>query len=267
MKTKENNIPERIDYLKCRKELNELGITDKEINTALDQLGHTKQSLTDSQAFENGTPYGNVYEFEKRSVGRFKTYKGEYVKEYTANADFYLIPAQYQGLRHGDIIFKILCNRFNWFNNFMKDKSYKESIIDLDFLNRLDISKLTDDQKKLSVNEIIKLTKKEKVTKKESAWSLYEMHGKDYEMYLTTEFGSLYVPIQALLTNNFKLIEDRMMKYSSSYHDPIKLSGYALNHRGRTKEEYKKDKEADCEKMIKPLISKEAKALKKYLNK
>lgn len=258
---------ERIDYLKCRKELNNLGIEDREINNALNSLNIEKRQLCDEIAVRDGQRcFYNPCEFTKRSVGHFKTYMGEYVKEFTENADHYLIPAQYQGLKHGEIIFKILCNKFNWFDSFIKDKSYKESVIDLDFLSRLDISKLTEDQKNLTVNELIELTKKEKIIKKESAWGLYEMYSENYEMYLTTEFGSLYVPIKALLNKDFSLIKSRMTKYAASYHDPINLSGYALNHRGRSKEEYKKDKEQDYNNMIKPLKSKEAKLLKKYLS-
>ena len=45
------------------------------------------------------------------------------------------------------------------------------------------------------------------------------------------------------------------------------LSGYALNHRNRTMEQYKIDTEKDYENMIKPLKSKEAKELEKLLKK
>ena len=47
-----------------------------------------------------------------------------------------------------------------------------------------------------------------------------------------------------------------MKKYNLDYHDPIRLSGFALNHRGRTKEKYKIDKENDYANAIKPLESK-----------
>lgn len=267
MKTIEVTNYERIDYLKCRKYLNNLGISDKEINKALDQLDYTKESLTDTEGYSNEShkPHG-VHEFYKTGTIHYKEYLHGYEKSCTRTGSIYRIPAQYQGLKHGEIIFQILKNRFDWFDTFLKDKKYKESAIELDYLGRIDLSKLTEEQKELLVNEIIELSKKKDLVKKETAWSLYEMHSEKYEMYLTTEFGSLYVPVGALLNKNFSLIEQRMKSYGLSYHDPINLSGYALNHRGRTEEQYKKDKQQDFLKMIKPLESKEAQLLKSYLS-
>jgi len=255
-----------IDYLKCRTELNSLGISDAEIQKALNELNITKNDLTDKQGFQNIPNYLKVFEVTKeRHQFKQKQYNGAWEKEVDVIGVEVMIPSQYQGLKHGKIIETILKNRFSWFSSFTKDKNYKEKIIDIDYCNRLDLDKLTDEQKNLSINELLDLSKKE-VIKKESAWSLYEMHtSENYELYLSTEFGSLYVPLKAILSKDFSLIEKRLKTYAESYHDPKKLSCFALNHRGRTIEQYKKDKEADYLKMIEPLKSKEAKELKKYL--
>ena len=259
-----------LDFLRCRTELNKIGFSDKEILKSLSDLEITKRDLTDEKAFENGTPYCNTYEFSRKGVGHFKQYKGNFVREYTKNADFYFIPAQYQGLKHGKIIEKLLSNRFDWFNSFMKDKSYKESETGefFDSIGRLNVNSLSEHYKNMTVQQLLDLNREKNLTKKVSAWDLYEMHeAKNYEIYLTTSKGSLYVPITSIMNGDFSEIEKRMLSYANSYHDPKKLSGYALNHRGRTKEEYKKDKEADFLKMIEPLKSVEAIQLKEFLKK
>lgn len=267
-KSEEKKIPEIIDYLTCRNALNEIGFSDDEIRKALQDLEMSKKDLCDEKAFEHGKPYHRVYEYIRRGIGHFKKYQSEYIKEYTANADIYLVPAQYQGLRHGKIIRQLLNNRYDWFDTFLKDKSYKESETGEYFnsIGWLDVNSLPDKYKEMTVNQIIELSKEKNLVKKESAWSLYEMYGsKDYEIYLTTSKGSLYVPIKALIDKDWFLIEQRMKSYAISYHDPINLSGFALNHRGRTKEEYKKDKEADYNNTIAPLESPEALKLKEHL--
>lgn len=268
--TTEMNKPQAIDYLKCRKPLNNLGISDQEIITALNQLNITKKDLCDElhvKIHGNEPKHYQAYEFLKTGIGHFKEYNGEYVKEYMAKADIYLVPARYQGLKHDKIIHRILSNRFGWFNTFLKDKNYQESETGkyFDILGRLDVNKLPEEYLNLSVAELIAMKKGPLVTKKESAWSLYEMYDENYEVYLTTEYGSLYVPIKALLDGDSSIIKRRMKSYADSYHDPKKLSGYALNHRGRSKQEYAKDKLDDYNKMIAPLKSKEAKLLFKHL--
>lgn len=256
-----------IDYLKCRKSLNNLGITDEEINKVLDELGYNKENLCDTIALEKSEPYQKPFEFVKSGTSTFKEYsvvKGkEYIREYTALAKFYRVPAQYQELKHGAIIYRILCNKYDWFDTFQKDKSYKESETAeyFDTIGRLNVNKLPEKYFNMTVAELISLKEEVKISKKESAWSLYEMYNENYEMYLDTEFGTLYVPIKALLNKNTKLITNRMTSYAMSYHDPKNLSGFTLNHRGRTKEEYVKDKQKDYENMITPLNSKEAKLL------
>jgi hypothetical protein len=265
----ETKYLDTIDFLKCRKELNVLGITDKEINKAFKELNINKNDLCEEYPIKinsNNTVLYSTHEFLRTGTGYFTDTRSDgFEKRYTANANIYLIPAQYQGLKHGKIIFQILSNRYPWMKTFTKNKNYEESLVDkyIDTIGRLSIKDLPEELKKLTINEILEI-KKEKKVLLESSWSLYEMYSVDYEMYLTTEFGSLYVPIKALINKDFSIIDKRMKSYSLSYNDPKYLSGYALNHRGRTKEEYQKDKIKDHENMIKPLYSQEAKLLKKF---
>lgn len=258
---------EAIDFLSCRKELNNLSFSDNEINNALKICGFNKDSLTDKKGYRIEPMYLSIYEVTKQNHQfKMKEYNGQWEKEVYVSGIEVRVIAQYQGLKHGDIIKTLLMNRFEWFDSFQVDKNYKEKVLELDYLGRLDINKLTEEQKKLTIDELIKLTTIEVVNKK-SAWSLHEMTREDYEIYLTTEFGTLYVPIKAILNNDFSLIKNRLESYALDYCDPINLSGFALNNKGRTKEEYKKDKEKDYANMIKPLESKEAKLLQKYLKK
>ena len=57
-----------------------------------------------------------------------------------------------------------------------------------------------------------------------------------------------------------------MIKYHNQYYDPKNLSGYGLNHRGRTKEQYAIDQKNAYKKAIKSLTSKEGLKLKSILN-
>ena len=77
-------------------------------------------------------------------------------------------------------------------------------------------------------------------------WSTYwkDCQGK---IYLNTEFGSLYIPFDAIKNNDFSLIEERMTDYFSWYYGNNENESY-LN-------------------AIKPLESKEAIFLKELLTK
>jgi hypothetical protein len=264
----ETKVFERIDFLKCREELNELGITDKEINKALDDLGFTTRDLTNETGYKQEPTYIKKKNFLRNGNVHCKDYKGAYVKEYTVTGPIYQVSAQYQGLKHGDIIFKLLCNRYSWFDDFKVKKNYQESETEsyFDSIGRLSTGSMSKEHLNMTVAELIALREGKKITKDKSAWDLYEMYGsRDYEMYLTTETGSLYVSLKAIIDKDWSVIDKRMKTYGMSYHDPKNLSGYALNHRGRSKEEYKKDKEEDYKKMIAPLKSKTAKLLKKAM--
>lgn len=256
---------EAIDFLTCKDDLLNIGFTIDEIKKAIEDSGNTKESLTDKKGFLNEPKYMKVYEVTKeRHQFKVDEYRGEYKKEVLKTGIECRISAQYQGLRHGGIIFHLLKNRFNWFDKF--NKKIKELVKPLEGYVR--IKDVPNDFDNLTLKEIKELTEGKEVTKTKSLWSLHQMYtGSNYEMYLDTEFGTLYVPIQSLINKDFSLIENRMTTYALSYHDPINLSGYALNHRGRTKEEYKRDKEQDYNNMVKPLESKEALKLKKFLSK
>ena len=96
-------------------------------------------------------------------------------------------------------------------------------------------------------------------------WSIYELRGFDYaEFYLETEHGSLYIPVMALLNRDFSLIKKRQTEYYTFYR---KDSNYELNkQKGETIAGFKIRKKEEFLKDCKPLQSKEAKRLIKYLN-
>lgn len=214
---------QRIDYLTCRTQLNELGISDAEINKALDDLGMAKEDLCDTHAVKSCREcYHKIKEFVNSGVGTFTAYKDGYEKKYNANADFYLVPARYQGLRHGKIIHKILSNRYEWFELFTVDKNYKESETGewFDSIGRLSTKDLPEKYLNMTVKQVIALSEKKNIVRKKSAWNLYEMYeAKRYEIYLTTELGSLYVPLKALLDGDVDAIKNRQVNYAKTYTD------------------------------------------------
>jgi len=210
------------------------GFTEKEITDAIIQSDNTLGSLTDRNGYQNINIFSHwksPYDILKTNhYFTIKEYKGEFSKDVRVNDFEVRVPGQYQGLKHGEILFKLFSNKYTWFSSFLIDKSYKESEIELDIFGRLDIKKLTDEQKNLSINEILELSEKKDIIKKKSAWDIYELH--DYnnsfnEMYLQTESGSLYVPYEAIINKDFSIIEKRMKDYWSKYNDH---SGFNLNH-------------------------------------
>lgn len=250
--TKQNEVKivfERIDFLKCREALNKLGFTDQDINTALDQLNITKHDLCDSQGFRNGVwDYITVKEFDRRGTVFYKEYKGAYYRDKTEQGEYWLVPSRFQGLKHGKIIFQLLKNRFEWFDTFNKTTIKK---IKPKFNENTKIKDLPSDLYNLTLSEIISMSQKEQeIEEINSLWSLYEMSdGEDYEIYLSTEYGCLYVPIVAILDKDFSLIEKRMKDYFGWY---CNLS--------------RKDCREKLSNVLKPLESNEAEKLKEYFN-
>jgi len=95
-------------------------------------------------------------------------------------------------------------------------------------------------------------------------WEIYELsNAENYEIYMHTEYGTLYVPVKALLEGKPELIEERMKSYHKSYYN---AAGYKLNHKeGESFEEYKKRRKEEYKKALRPLESKEYKYLCKLM--
>ena len=257
---------EAIDYLKCRKALNQLGFTDKEIRAALIAANLDVDDITDKNGFEkfpHWLPVGEI--ITDRHSFQVKRYKGSYYKKEYTTGWLIRVPAHYQGLRHEKLLRALLEARFPWFESFTIIKK-EEKKNDLFYKSIRSINDIPKEYDSMSVAELKQLlTSTESVDKVKSRWSLYEMHDEKYEIYLNTEFGTLYVPLKALLAGDVKAIKDRMTSYAMSYHDPKNLSGFSLNHRGRSREHYQADKWEDYNKMVAPIESKEAKELYKLI--
>lgn len=251
-----------LDYFTPTKKLLELGFTKDEILTAINKSGNTVQSLTDETPFPSEPTYFKTYEVVKdRHRYKAKEYNGNWEREVEKTGVLCRVPARYQGLRHGEILRHLFTEKWPWFADFKttvkrKAKSKIRSIEDV-----------PEEMRDLPVSKILEMMQQgEEVAEEKPLWDLYEFHGyekQDYEMYLKTEFGSLYVPLQALLKSDFSIIEKRMQEYCGWYYNE---SGYGLNHRGRTFEQYKADREEEKRKALLPLVSKEAEALKKFLS-
>ena len=76
----------------------------------------------------------------------------------------FFVPATYQGLKHGEIIFQILSNRYKWFDSFKTLKSYKKSEVEkyFDSLNRIDTESLPDKLKHKTIFELEEMRKEKK---------------------------------------------------------------------------------------------------------
>ncbi len=100
-------------------------------------------------------------------------------------------------------------------------------------------------------------------------WDIYALHSEaeNWEIYLKTEFGSVYVPVMALMKNDIEMIIKRMTEYHNDFRSQRDPKATKHNH--------KKDEHPQhcplCQQRfyvesMKPLQSKEFAALKKELN-
>jgi hypothetical protein len=251
-----------------------LGFTIPEIEAAIIKSGNSKETLTETKGFENYPTYLKTFEVVRENY-TFKTkkYNGEWEKEVTVMGWEIRVKAQYQSLRHSEILFCLFCNKWDWFNKltFTKECEVKTR------LSELPISEIPKEFQHLTANEL----RSEYLIKKElencSRWDIYNCESQHFEIYLKTgndkgsdglfksSFISLYVPVEALVKSDFSIIEERMKNYWGSYYK-TDLSGYALNHRGRTEEQYIIDQQAAQNEHLSALESEEAQQLKKYLS-
>lgn len=217
MKTKH---PTAVDYLTCTEKLLNYGFTKKEVAEAIKNAGLSVRDLTDEKGHENFPNYLKLFEVVKESHSfTVKRYRGEYVKEETTRGWLIRQPATYQGLNHGAILEKLFEKKFPFFSSFKK--TVKEKVgLGLDFYEYSSISSIPEELRHLSVKELLSMTKPIEVETEKSLWDLYEMSTgeTDYEMYLNTEKGALYVPLTALLKKDFSIIEKRMKEYFGWYY-------------------------------------------------
>ena len=229
-----------IEWFTPTENLIELGFSTEEIETAITESGISLNDLTEEKGFIDIPTWMRKYEVISDKY-RYKTkkYQGEWEKKVEVSGYKVRVPHTYQGLSHAKVLYCLFSNRWEWFNKFTTTKEIDKKI----WLSGLPASKLPDEYKdtpikKLSYSYIIA-----KEVETNSSWSLYE-YRKDYEMYLRTELGTLYVPLKALLDSDIKIVKERMVSYYKGYYDY---------------------KDAAYKKAIAPLQSKEFKQLKGYL--
>ena len=219
------------DWLNCKEILLQY-FTEEEIELALHQINYSVDDLTDIENFENEPKFYKNYELFKQNVRFYKTvYYGEYSKNVSVVGNAYRIEAKYQGLKHGKLVHKLFSNRYEWFDNF----STTELVNCKQFTGFIRLKDIPEEFKNLTVNQLLAIEKREVI---KSKWNIYEVQPSP-EMYLETEFGSLYVPYISLINKDFSIIENRMTTYVNWYIE---------------------NKTA----LLKPLISKEALKLKEY---
>ena len=253
-----------VEWFNGTPELLKLGFTEQEIEKAILDSGNDINSLTDIEGFSQFPSYHKRAELVDSNYWYTKTnYVNQGGKQYENRERVrgigVRVPAHYQGLRHDKILFALFSAKWSWFDSFRK----KEECEIKKYLSDLPISQIPDQFKDLTPAELRREYLIEKQVNECTKWSIYELRN-DGEMYLTTQNGSLYVPIAALVEKDFSIIEKRMTEYHASYYN---ASGYGLNHRGRTQEEYKKDQQEAYYKAMSALTSPEALQLKEYLSK
>jgi len=252
-----------IDWLSITEDLIKIGFTKEEIEKALEESEYTEIDLTDDKGFENFNEkwYNPCKIIKERHKFTTKKYQGEYSKDVEVQGKLVRIRGEYQSLKHPKIIEILFSNKFEWFKDFTEPVVEKQKPEIRSWTRLKDIPL---EYKNLTLEKLIELSEPLEITVNKSLWRIYSSFYNDPEMYLETEFGTLYVPYEALMESDFSIIEERMNSYFSSY---FNKSGFNLNHRGRTLEEYEKDQEQSKLKALKALESKEALKLKNYLKK
>ena len=243
MKTLQASPIKLSSWLSNYDKLIKVGFSEQEIENALVKSSLTLRDLTTTKGFKSEPKYMGTYEVV-RDKYRFtvEEWMGEYKKDVEVIGLEVRIKCQYQHLRTKKLVDELFKAKFNWFNDNelmqVRTITTKKSISDLP------ISEIPDEYKNCTLSELrLKfIENKEEVLK-----SKFEIYGDSEEMYLKTEFGSLYIPYEALLKNDFSIIENRMKTYFEWYYN-------------------KADKKEQLEKALKPLESKEAKFIKSKLN-
>jgi hypothetical protein len=254
------------EWLTGTPELLKLGFTEAEIEKAILDSGNSVDTLTEIKGYQSLPQWMKKYEVVQERGYRyfvevFHPNGGDWKKTEWKTGIGVRQTAQYQGLNHGAILFALFSNKWAWFDTFKN----KEECSIKKFLSDLPISQIPAEFQNLTPSELRREYLIQKEVKECSQWKIYEMR-EDGEIYLETAAGSLYVPVKALTNNDFSAIEKRMREYLGWYYK-VDLSGYALNHRGRTEAQYLIEQAEQQQKNLAALESPEAIQLKKYLSK
>lgn len=251
---------EPIDYLTNLSLLHDLGFGREEIAETVDRLELFENwKIYKDEGLTNDPKYLKVYEIIKdRHSFQKEVFQGEYSKKITVTGYLVRIPHEYQRNYHGIIIHDLMCKKFPWFASFQKKEEKESKLTGRERLEDIDPS-----LRSLTVDELLSRVQKHIVEK--PLWKIYSPSNIDDEIYLETEFGTLYVPLKVFTEFDTGLIEKRMTDYFSWYYDFKTLKGYSLNARGRTEEEYLKDMKASFDNALKPLESREYILLKGFI--
>jgi hypothetical protein len=251
------------DWFNGTEELLKLGFTENEIEKAIIDSGNDVNSLTDIQGFQSFPQFLKRAELVDANYSYTKTtHIIQQGKDFEARERVkgigVRVPANYQGLKHGKILFALFSKKWSWFASFNKTETCEIK----KYLSDMPMSQIPEEFKHLTPQQLRSEYLLEQELSECSLWEIYEMHN-DAELYLNTDNGSLYVPIKALINSDFFIIEERMKSYWSSY---LGVCGFALNHRGRSEDQYKNDQQEAYNKAMSALQSPQAKQLKKYLS-
>lgn len=226
-----------IEWLSCTKGLLELGFSLDEINKALKQSETTLSDLTDTEKHEQGKT--NYFDSKQEYYELINDHTTGYFKEV-----------------------KIIKGKEFVHEYQASAKEYRVQAHYQGLKHEKIISKLLENR--------FKWFSKFK-------WRIYEFRyneAKNYEIYLETSLGTLYVPVLALMRNDPKIINERMLTYCGSYRSGKDVtsensSEYQLNgkRQGLTLEQYKEQQKQFYEKEIAPLASRVFEQLKKFLEK
>lgn len=259
-------------YWKEYKTALELGFSEEEIKEASERCSLKDSDVSEIKGFKDeSTPqhFYKVHQFVKEShtyhERQYCSNGRELADSKTVSGIGVRVPSDYQGSVTNNMLTQLFKKRHDWFDSFLINKNYTEKPLDYALTRgMLMLENLTEEHKALTGFELLELSKvKTEIQGTKSAWSIYNLD----EMYLSTELGSLYVPVKAIIESDFSIIENRMKTHSKSWYKPGTLAGFTLNHRGRSEEEYMKDKQAEYDKNLSILTSNEALLLKTLMTK
>jgi len=212
-----------IDWLTCKDQLL-VYWTEDEINAALIEVGYTEDDLTDKLPFEQAPTYQKPYVKVKSNYRFTKTVPHRrsfnYTKEVTVIGGLYRIRSRFQGLKHGDLIFLLLCSKFPWMKNdiFVKDITRRQ-YFNVDSFTKL--MSVPEEFRSLTINELIALQgtnlyEGKEIQLKRSKFKLYGGYENtnDYMFFCDSDSGKIYIKFSDLFIHKDpdRIIEQSQVK-------------------------------------------------------
>ena len=192
------------------------GVSTDECIEACKALKIRNSSLIDIDYSPPGSTWGALLE-DKAAQRRVKEGKRD---EYRIdNYSSYVVTYQYASVVEGEIIRYFLEKKYP--HIFRHPKFFRKKRVEVDG-RELPLSEFIKEYGDITIGEATRRALELAATEREvtaSKFAIYSTNYRDdYEIYLETESGSLYVPLQAIVERDFSFVDQRMRSYFSWYY-------------------------------------------------